>query len=63
MDKVFGLMMVIGAMSFIVFGVCTNSIEAKESKVVGKIIIVMTAVSAIVTMVGVIGGSVFHIIK
>ncbi len=55
MEQILVLMMGAGVMLFLCFGLCGNSIEAKESKIVGSILAGLTFLAALSAIVGFIG--------
>jgi len=61
MEQVFALMMGLGGMSFIMFGICVgNSIEAKNSNLVANILTAFSVIGMFSFIIGLIG---FLIVK
>ena len=56
MEEIFALMMGLGAMGFLCFGICAgNSIEAYSNDKVSNVLSVLTAISALCFVIGLIG--------
>ena len=56
MIQIFGLMVLLGGLSFICFGICVaNSIEAKQSEKVANVMSVLSAAGALLFITGLIG--------
>lgn len=54
--EIFKIMILFGGLAFMSFGICVaNSIEARENKVIENILTALTAISALLFLVGLFG--------